>query len=398
MSQDQNFQVKLVYPQTIAKSSIEFDDKTETIININQDQILNGAKPRLIDEWQIYPPIWDIIRREIDKTPIDKKTGLFILTGSSTPLLQGKVFHSGAGRIGRMNIQTLTFAEIFDLPNDQSISLSKLFENNQLPQISNMINFETVVNYLYIGGWPQIIATNDDNPSVIIEQYIDSILNMDLKSLYSMRPNPRLFRRIMAAIARRTCTQISINNIAQELKDFANRETITKFIHILYDCHILFDIPCWCNTNIRTSNKITTTPKTYFCDTSLVSHVLDVKSPNDFYKDLNTLGLIFENQVMKDLYVYTQAIDAHLSFYRDNKGKEIDAIIELKDGRWAAIEIKLDFKKADIGSKNLQNVIDTLKIEGKYSEPSFKAIITNAECTGITADGTFVIPHTLLKP
>ncbi len=167
---------------------------------------------------------------------------------------------------------------------------------------------------------------------------------------------------------------------------------------MLYDAEILFDVPVWNNTNIRSSYKIRTKPKTYICDTSIIANVLDIYDSSILFDDLNTLGIIFENQVMKDLKTYAEVINAKLYFYRDEKGNEIDAILKWKNGIWAAIEIKLSDDNAQADSEKLNKVIDTLKLEGRNKEPAFKAIIVNGQNAYRLENGVYVIPHTLLRP
>ncbi len=167
---------------------------------------------------------------------------------------------------------------------------------------------------------------------------------------------------------------------------------------MLYEADVIFDIQAWSSMNIRSSYKMRTTPKTYFCDTSIVSNILGIKSSQEYFKDLKTTGILFENQVIKDLLVYCEAIGAKLYFYRDEKGNELDAIIEQADGEWAAIEIKLSLEAAIKSANNIDKVINTLKLEGKYKQPTFKMIITNCDRTIETNNGVYIVPHSLLRP
>ncbi len=382
----------------ICKSSINFQDKTiEQIKSLSTKTLLNGDIPRLIDEWQDYPHIWNLVRNQIDIGLNGVNQGLYILTGSSKPVQFEEVRHSGAGRIGELKLATLTFAEILNLDNDHSVSLKKLINNPTYKPIENPYDWKFVNNLLIKGGWPEIYAKNLDSSSILVTTYIDSLINSDYYKNYSFRNNKKQFEAILTSLARLTGSQINYSTVASDINNELDRETIIKYISMLSDLDVIFNLYPWGNKNIRSKNKIRTKPKTYFCDTSLVCRLLDVKSPETLMYDVNTTGIIFENQVIKDLTVYAQALDAELYFYRDEKGNEIDAILEFDTGEWIPIEIKLSSAAAFDASKKLDNVIEKLKMDGKYKEPKLKLIITSCEEFIQLNNGTYIIPHTLLK-
>ncbi len=383
-----------------AKSKFVFEDiSTIEFYKTNKEYVLSGPYPKLIDEWQMCPRVWDNVRVKIDSLAGQDNSGLFILTGSSSPLQSKEVFHTGVGRIDNLSLTTLTFAEMLNLDNNNSISLMDLFDNKKIDlSLSNKITFSDLIGYLINGGWPVIFDKELKDAKHIRKNYIESIINLEAIKDSNLRVSPNTFRKIMKSMARRVGSQKSLNSAYKDLDESISKMTFDKYIQVMYDSQMLFDVDVWGNENIRSSYKVLTKPKVYMCDTSLICEILDVKSEKDFIKDMNTLGFIFENQIMKDLSTYVQALGAKLYYYRDENGNEVDAIIELSDGRWGAIEIKLSFEAALDAVEKLDKTITTMKIDSKRnSEPSFKCIICNGNSIG-KKDDTYIIPHTLLRP
>ncbi len=385
-----------------AKSSIEITDEViQNYRNLGKEVITNGEIPRLIDEWQWLPQIWDMVRFDVDKRSLEEKMGAFILTGSSRPPSPDKIFHSGAGRILELKIQTLTFYELLQDKIENFISLEDLFNNQPFVEfIANPISLEAIDMMMIYGGWPLVVVNDYKNYQLYIDSYINSIINPksnDLKQ-YHFRIQNRTLRLVLKSIARLSGGVINKLKIIEDCKEEISRNSLDKYIDMLYDMSLLFDVPVWKNANIRSTYRFKTKPKTYLCDPSLVCKLLDIHNYDDFFKDGKTTGIIFETQVMKDLMVYAQAIGGQLYYYHDEKDNEIDAIIELADGKWCAIEIKLSLNAAINACPQLIKNIERLKMEGKYSEPLFKMVITNADQTYITKSGVFIVPHTLLKP
>ncbi len=391
---------KTCLAESISNSEFYFNNqKIKSLLDYNDENILDGETPRLIDEWQYYPEIWDFIRNKLDRNETDKKIGQYIITGSTSPFGKCEILHSGAGRILRMKMFTLSFAEIFNLDSDKSISLLDLFNGHELPTLKNHIDNDTINHYMFIGGWPQIIAQNLEEPKLIIEGYVESVLNMDTKKYYDLRINKTVLRKITTSIARNISSQLTETTIMEDIGNSIDRRTLSKYVQMLSEIDLFYSIPAWGkDTNLRSATKQKTKPKIYMCDTSIASSLLDIKSPAKYYSDLHTTGLIFENQVMKDLMVYCQAIDGKLYFYRDTSNREIDAIIELDDGRWAAIEIKLSLNAAMEAADKLDSVVNYLTKNNNKTEPSFRMIITNCDATYKTKSGIYIVPHVLLRP
>ncbi len=382
-----------------ANSSIIINSKTvKRIKEFGDDFVLAGDNPRLIDEWQVCPPLWDAVRENIDKRPFGNKIGLYMLTGSSKPFDQNEIIHDGAGRFVTLNLQTLTFAEIFANNDSNKVSLIDLFESKEITEATNDITLDEVDKLMLRGGWPQVIAENIEDSSSIVSEYIDDLANLKHNKLFDFRVDKEVCLNILKSLARLNTGAININTILKDINNEMSRETLDKYLDALYGLNVLFKVPVWGDANKRSSYKIRTKPKTYFCDTSLVCNLLDINDISDFYEDGSTTGLIFETQVMKDLSVYAEAIGAKLYYFRDEKGNEIDAILELKNGKWAAIEIKLSLTLAMEAIETLDKNVSLLNKSKMFSEPSFKAIITNADRVYKSKNNTYVIPHTLLRP
>ncbi len=391
---------KTFLAQLCCKSSIFLDDlDISDEIKLNREKIIEGEYPRLIDEWELIPNTWDWVRRQVDKDGSNYKDGLFILTGSSTPIDSDKVFHSGAGRISRLKLQTLTFAEIYNFEDDESISLYNLFDSKyKMSEIKNQINLKTVINQMILGGWPGLISKNLTESWDYVESYLNSVNKKEIKKQYQINFNSITYNSVFKSLCRLTTTQLNKSKIIEDLNGNINIKTLEKYLQIISDTCLSFDVNPWRGSNIRSSYVMRSKPKTYICDCSIIAYLLSVQSCDQLLKDLNTLGIIFENQVIKDLKVYAEAIDAQIYFYRDSDGNEIDAIIELKDGRWGAIEIKLSDELIQNKSDRLNKVIASLNMVGPNAVPSFKAIITNADRSYTLKDGTLVIPFPLLRP
>ncbi len=388
--------------QKYAHSEIYISRKTiQDIERLGDNVFLKGDNPRLIDEWQIYPQIFDSVRHEVD-TRKENNCGLFLLTGSSKPLNAKEIDHTGFGRAAWIKMQTLTFYEILNLEDDNTISLEDLFLDKPFKNISNKYSVEEVDEMLLKGGWPSIISNAEKDYNFLIDTYVSALTNITTKEEqeygYVFKKNTADLLQLLKSVARLSASQINKTTIINDFRGDINIATLDKYIKLLYDTDVIFDIFPWKNKNIRSPYDLRTKPKTYFCDTSLVCNLLSIRNIDQFFKDGNTTGIIFETQVMKDLTVYAQCIGAKLYFYRDSNGNEIDAILELEDGSWAAIEIKLSLTTALAASDKLMKVIKTLNIEEEKHQPKFCMIITNCDQTYQDKNGVYIVPHTLLRP
>ncbi len=388
--------------QKYANSQIYITPRVvEDIARLGDNVFLKGDNPRLIDEWQIYPQIFDSVRHEVDIRN-ESNTGLFLLTGSSKPINAKEIDHSGFGRAAWIQMQTLTFCEILNLDESHTISLNDLFLGKPFKNINNQYSVEDVDEMLLKGGWPSIISHQDLDYMFLIKNYVTALTKITTKEEqeygYVFKKNPSDLLQLLKSIARLSASQINKSTIIKDFRGDINIATLDKYLKLLYDNDVIFDVFPWKNRNIHSPYDLRTKPKTYFCDTSLVCHLLSITNIDQFLNDGNTTGIIFETQVMKDLTVYAQCIGAKLYFYRDSNGNEIDAILELNNGEWAAIEIKLSLTTALTASEKLMKVIKTLNIEEKKHQPKFCMIITNCDQTYQDKNGVYIVPHTLLRP
>ncbi len=383
-----------------SKSQFFIAPKTsnEEYIDYDYSIILNGEKPRLIDEWQNVWPIWDRVKLAIDESYRNQgQKGLYILTGSTKPYNREVSLHSGAGRIYTLRMDTLTFCEILNLPLEKTISLSKLAQDQkEFKHLTNPLNHDEVNRLLMNGGWPSVYAMDDD-PQLLVQEYVDTVVHNDT-NLYAHNLNPLNARKILRSLARLDGAQLNKQTIIKDTNKNLTSRGLDNYLQLFSSIDLIFNIESWTCENLRSSFAIRTKPKTYFCDTSIVSHLNSINSVDAFRMDLNTTGIIFENQVIKDLKVFANYWNANLYFYRDEKGNEIDAIIQHSDGSWWAIGIKLTEDSAIRAAIKLNELSSKIITKGNHQEPTLKIVITDSQQSLRLENGVYIIPHTLLRP
>lgn len=392
----------------VAKSAIfldpEDENNQENILAIeNPSFALNGESPRLIDEWQVVPKLWGTIKKEVD---IRQKVGQFILTGSSTPLKDNQstnTKHPGTGRITSLRMRPMSLYESKD--SFEIISLKDLFNNPSLD-----INYqsdtkpEDIAYLVCRGGWPGMFMIEAKEKRLKVPfNYISSYIgpNQNNEYLRRMRINKTRLTQILKSLARNVGQSVSIKKIKEDIKanDLSDisEETISKYLSVINELFLSENVSSW-NPNLRSKASIQSSDTRYFTDQSLGTAVLNI-SPNDLLNDPKTFGFFFENMAIRDLRTYAESLDGNLYHYRDETGLEIDAVIHLRDGRYALCEIKLFSSEGiEIGAKNLLKL--TKKIdEEKMNKPSFLAIITAGNTLyKRKKDGIWVIPLNFLKP
>ena len=370
--------------------------KNQSLLDVKKNNpIFDGIKPRLIDEWQILPQIWDKVRFRIDQN--DNPVGLYILTGS-TKVDFNQVFHSGAGRILPIPIHTLTFAEI--LYEEDKVSLKDLFFNpeNVDPNIFSQFSFEQTVQQLINGGWPYPLS-NDISSENTIKSYLSALANVDQVALQEFNLNPILLEQILISLARLNGSQMKQTTILNDLKQQLNVRTLIKYLNHIKNQYLIFDLNPWpiALNNLRSKTLIRSTSKTYWTDPSIGLYLLKIKNVQHLYNDLITLGIYFENQVIKDLKSYPNILNGNLYFYRDSNGFEIDAIMELDDGKWAAFEIKLSEINFDQAARNLLRFEKRILEQKIKKTPASFLMIISAQNYGYRRDdGVYVIAHSCL--
>lgn len=371
-------------------TSNNFNDRklAETDIEL----IMNKEFPELIDEWQEVPAIWDGVRFQCDT---DKVKGKYILTGSATPN-DKDIHHSGAGRIARMKMYTMSLYE--SLESDGLVSLSDLFENKIKNKSTKEIYLKDIIKYIIRGGWPEAIDMSEEQALSLSQNYLEDVLKHDISAIDGVNRDVNKMRMIMRALARNESTIVSDTTIVKDVNDgdssdVASKNTILDYIDVLEKLHILESQSAF-STNLRSSGRVGKSAKRHFTDPSLACAVLNL-TEEKLLNDFNFLGFLFESLVERDLRIYIESLKGNLFHFRDNtSGLEIDAIVELPDGEYGAIEIKLGTDKIDEAASNLLKFYDIVD-----KKPKFLCVISGL-CNAIIKrdDGVYVVPITSLKP
>ena len=381
----------------MAKSEHSFSTKGQIqLYGINIKRALVGETPVLIDEWQNIPEIWDEVRDEVDKR---NEFGQFLFTGSVQPANYDEIIHSGEGRFSRVVMFPFSLYESGD--SNGLVSINDLFENPDKDyfDLNDRITLDDIAYLICRGGWPTSLMVDKEDSLEISYNYYEGLINYKSRDEKNYFNNRKYAELIIRSFARNISSEAAYTTILSDIKKSDNTsiddETLTSYIQKLENLFVLMDLDAW-NPNLRSKTAIRTTPTRHFVDTSIATASLGI-SPNDLINDTNTMGLFFEDMVIRDLRIYTQGLKANLYHYRDKAGLECDAVIHMKNGNWAALEVKL-------GGENLINEgLESLrKIKNKidysrFKEPSFLAVITACGPLYKTKDGIFVIPINMLK-
>ena len=356
---------------------------------------LSGKTPKLIDEWQIIPFIWDDIRYEIDER---NKFGQFILTGSSTPLLKNKneISHSGIGRITTLVMRPMSLYESLD--SSGTVSLNDLFNGFS---VTGGKSSKTLADYAFLtcrGGWPSSVGVSEKVGLNIAKNYYDSLVEIDLSEADEVNRDLDKVKATLRSYARNVSTECSIQTLIKDIKENDNKsisdETIRSYITALKNIYILEDISAW-NPNLRSRTIVRTSPTRHFVDPSIGCIALGI-GPKDLINDLKTFGLFFEDLVVRDLKIYSEKLGGKVYHYRDNAGLETDAVIHLENGKWGAIEIKLcDSDRIEEGVNHLLKFSKLISKNRK--EPSFLMVVTATEYAYKRKDGVWIVPLACLK-
>lgn len=364
------------------------------LAELNPSLILQGETPRLIDEWQEVPSIWDATRAEIDKR---HEKGQIILTGSSTPKTKG-VMHSGVGRIVKLRMNTMSLYESGDSSGD--VSLSQLCEGNLTMQLLEEVPLKKIATYIVRGGWPENIDVMDQNAHLMPRAYMDAVINEDLNNLDDgTEYNKHKTQLLLRSLARNESTTASDSSLLKDIQEqesnSMSRNTITKYLEALNRLFLFNNQPPF-SPNLRSSLRVKQSEKRHFSDPAMACALLNITA-DKLLTDLNTFGFLFEALVEHDLAIYAQSFGGKLFHYQDYKNNEIDAVIELEDGEWCAFEIKLGAKKIDEGAENLIKVCNDI-VSGGGKAPKIKCVICGlSNAAYVRPDGVFVVPITALK-
>ena len=385
----------------IAKSSVMLGNpqvlrSTQELVLSNPSYLLSGETPRLFDEWQTVPELWDSIRYEVD---MRRSKAQFILTGSATPIDTDKIMHTGTGRYAWVRMRPMSLWESGESTGE--VSLQALFAGQNKIAGQCKWGLQDIAFMLCRGGWPAAL----DEPSKVALQtsynYVDALAESDLSRADNTLRNPRRIRLLLRSLGRLQASQAPLSTIRADM--LANDEaslsehTIASYLTALENVFVVEDMPAW-STNLRSKTAIRTSNNRYFVDPSIAVAAMGI-TPEKLMEDIETFGLLFETMAVRDLRVYADALDAKVYHYRDKDGLECDAVIELRNGRYGLVEIKLGgnygIEEAQRSLNKLHKKIDT----EKAGEPAFRMVLT---ATGMYAyalkDGTLVVPIGCLRP
>ncbi len=357
---------------------------------LNPSILLQGETPRLIDEWQLAPSLWDAVRFEVDQR---NEWGQFILTGSTTPVQRDEIFHSGTGRIARIVMRTMSLLESGE--SNGEVSLEKLFTGDTDIATINNLDLPDLAFLVCRGGWPRAI---NQSKRVALRQafdYVDAVAEADLNSFDGIERDSERIRRLMRSYSRNISSQARLSKIRQDMiandVDGLSTDTIYAYINALKNIFVIEELGAW-NPNLRSKTSIRTSNTLHFVDPSIATASLGI-SPDDLINDLSTFGLLFESMCIRDLRIYADYLDGKVYHYRDQSGLECDAVIHLRNGKYGLIEVKLggDYLVEE-GAKNLKKLSSQLDTT-KMKNPSFLMVLTG---TGNYAfkreDGVLVVP------
>lgn len=370
--------------------------ESKGIMEISPNKLLEGATPRLIDEWQTIPSLWDTIRSTVDKRG---ETGQFVLTGSSVLPDANATIHSGTGRIARLRMRPMSLFESGE--STGSVSLAALFDNVELEPQQNTLDIDDIAYLTCRGGWPAATLLKGD---VALDQaigYFDSVADYDIQRIDGVRRDPQRVRRLMRSFARNISSPASLATFRADMisndSDSLDNDTVASYIAALKRLFVVDDLEAW-NPNLRSKSAIRTSDTRHFVDPSIGIAALGI-GPNDLVNDLESFGLFFESLAVRDLRVYAEALDGRLYHYRDNTGLECDAVLHRRNGTYALIEVKLGGEtKIEEGAASLKSLsakIDTTRM----SSPSLlMVIVAVGKYAYRRPDGVCVVPIGCLKP
>ena len=378
-----------------AKSIIELQnpnnqEEYNQINNTKPSLFLIGDKPRMFDEWQMYPVIWDAIRTDVDHTGLK---GQYILTGSARPQ-EGTTMHTGTGRISRVLMRPMSLYESGESTGE--VSLMDLFNNLDIVGESKL-SLEDIASIIVRGGWPAAINIKENIKYRISKEYVKSLIHEEVKNIDGVERNSEKMQSVLRSLSRNIATPVSnatlVNDVKNNFDNEISRPTLNDYINTLEKLYILKEIKAT-NLNLRSKYAIRTTSKKIFVDPSIATATLEI-TPNDLLNDLNTFGFMFESLCLRDLEIYSQSHGGNITFYRNENGFEIDAILKLSNGKWGAIEIKLGAGYIDEAAKNLLKLKEN--INKKATPPSFLMVLTASNYSYRRNDGVYVVSIGTLK-
>lgn len=383
-----------------SKSAIFIGDpagnfQNRQLAELSPDLVLEGDAPRLIDEWQEVPPLWDAVRYKVDQA---HQMGQFILTGSATPNHKG-ILHSGAGRIARLRMRPMSLYESGD--SSGKVSLERLCHGELTPAMTGEGNLKRLIDLIIRGGWPASIGMPAAQAALLPEEYLNAVIDDDVYRMDSIRRNTIKMRLLLRSLARNESTTATNKRLKNDIREVDDEdidvETVKEYLDIFERLFIIENQPPF-SAGMRSSIRVKQAVKRHFCDPSLACSLLKA-TPASLLGDLETLGFLFEALCERDLRIYAESFGAALYHYQDYRNREIDAVVELSDGRWCAFEIKLGANQIDAAAKNLLDIQREMTADPKGKPPVVLCVLCGMSNAAYRrADGVFVVPPTALKP
>lgn len=363
-----------------------------TLADTKPSLLLKGETPRLIDEWQMAPVLWDAIRFEVDQRG---EQGQFILTGSAVPIDLATA-HTGIGRIARFKMRPMSLFESNE--SNGTVSLKALFDGAQNEEsITSTLTIEKLAFALCRGGWPAAVKVSSNSALRMATDYVEAVIYHDLTAVDGVTKNPDLVRLILRSLSRNLSNTANYQTLLKDIEaqdTTISDKTIATYISALKRIYLIEDLPAW-QPSVRSKSAIRTSDKRHFVDPSIATAVMRL-DPDGLITDFNYFGFLFESLCTRDLRIYAQANDGEVFHYRDNTGLEVDLIVRLKNGKWGAVEVKMgqkEIEKAAVQLLALKEKVDTQKM----GKPSFLLILTAGQYGYLRPDGIWVVPIGALK-
>ena len=365
------------------------------LAELDPSLVLAGDTPHLVDEWQEVPGIWDAVRFEVDRSAAK---GRFLLTGSSTPQRKG-VMHSGVGRIRTVDMRPMSLYESGD--STAEVSLGQLFDSALPPTPTGQRTLEELVRLIVRGGWPESIRQDEDGARMLAESYLKLTTEDDASRIDGTTRDPHKLLMLLRSLARNESTLAKNSTLRRDMLEFDDEtlapDTITEYLSVLRRLFVVWEQPAF-SPRLRSSIRVGKSPKRHLADPSLAAGALGVGSA-ELMADLETLGRLFEDMCERDLAGYAQALGGKLFHYRDASGREVDAIVELDDGRWGTFEIKIGANQIDAAAKSLLAVRGLMDNDPTAKPPSILVVVCGMTRAAYTRpDGVMVVPPTALRP
>ncbi len=353
--------------------------------------VLEGPRPRLVDEWQLVPSIWDVARHVVDE---GRDTGCFILTGSARPP-DDITRHSGAGRVRRVRMRPMSLVESGE--SSGAVSLAALLDGGPCDAPASQATIPDMAEIVCRGGWPRNLGRSAAAAQELLEGYLDEMARVDLPAASGTRHNPGRVRRLVASLARNTSSTASLSTLARDVAGDPplSWSATANYLDALERVFLVEDLPAW-SARLRSRATLQQSPKRHFADPSLAAAVLGA-TPSRLLDDLKTLGLLFESLVVRDLRVYAAASKAEVYHCRTSYGDEIDAVVERRNGTWLAVEVKLGTARVDEAARSLLKACAAIDA-GERGDPVKKLVITATGYAYQRDDGVSVVPITSLGP